>query len=255
MGIELFSLKSAVALITGSSGGLGQALARGLAEAGATVILNGRNKSKLEAAVALLTRDGLQASGCVFDIVNEDEVEQAIGRIEREIGPVDILVNNAGIQRRAPLHEVALDTWREVLDTNLTGAFLVSRRVAKGMIERKRGKIINTCSLMCELGRQTTGPYTAAKGGLKMLTKAMVADWARYNIQINGIAPGYFITEMTQPLVDNPEFNTWIINRTPARRWGQPKELVGALLLLASPAGDFINGQIIFVDGGILACL
>jgi gluconate 5-dehydrogenase len=219
------------------------------------VILNGRNADKLDAAVKLLTRDGLKASGYVFDIVKENEIEQAIGRIESETGPLDILVNNAGIQRRAPLHEVTLETWQEVLDTNLTGAFLVSRRVAKGMIERQRGKIINTCSLMCELGRQTTGPYTAAKGGLKMLTKAMVADWARYNIQINGIAPGYFITEMTQPLVDNPEFNTWIINRTPARRWGQPKELVGALLLLASRAGDFINGQIIFVDGGILACL
>jgi gluconate 5-dehydrogenase len=255
MGIELFSLKGTTALITGSSGGLGQALARGLAEAGARVVLNGRNKEKLDAAVNILARDGLQASGCVFDIVKEEEIDPALDRIEAEFGPIDILVNNAGIQRRAPLHEVTLSTWQEVLDTNLTGAFLVSRRVAKGMIARQKGKIINTCSLMCELGRQTTGPYTAAKGGLKMLTRAMCADWARYNIQINGLAPGYFITEMTRPLVENQEFNSWIINRTPARRWGQPEELVGALLLLASRAGDFINGQIIFVDGGVLSCL
>jgi gluconate 5-dehydrogenase len=255
MGIEIFSLAGRTALITGSSGGLGQALARGLAEAGAHVILNGRNKDKLDAAVKLLSGDGLKASGYTFDIMKEDEIEAAVGRIEAEIGAIDILVNNAGIQRRAPLHEVSLATWQEVLDTNLTGAFLVSRRVARGMIERQRGKIINTCSLMCELGRQTTGPYTAAKGGLKMLTKAMCADWARYNIQINGISPGYFATEMNKPLVDNPEFNAWIINRTPMHRWGRPEELVGALLLLASQAGDFINGQIIFVDGGILACL
>ena len=188
-------------------------------------------------------------------MTNKAETDPAVDRIEKEVGPIDILVNNAGIQRRSPLHEASDELWQEVLNTNLTGVFTVSRKVAQHMIARQKGKIINICSLMCELGRATTAPYAAAKGGVRMLVKAMCVDWAKYNIQINGIGPGYFITEMTKPLADNPEFNSWLMNRTPAKRWGNPEELVGTLLLLASEAGNFINGQIIYVDGGILAAL
>ena len=255
MSIDLFKLNGRRALITGSSQGIGIVLAEGLAAAGATVILNGRSDEKVKKAVGDFRAKGYDAHGYAFDITKKSETDPAIDRIEKEVGPIDILVNNAGIQRRSPLHEASDELWQEVLNTNLTGVFTVSRKVAQGMIARKKGKIINTCSLMCELGRATTGPYTAAKGGVRMLVKAMCADWAQYNIQINGIGPGYFITEMTQPLADNPEFNSWLMNRTPAKRWGDPKELVGALILLASDAGNFINGQIIYVDGGILASI
>lgn len=252
---KLFRLDNRVALITGSSQGLGKVLSRGLADAGARVVLNGRDPHKLRGTVEEFRNGGYDAYGYAFDITSREEVDPAIEGIEREVGPIEILVNNAGIQRRAPLHEVTDETWDEVIATNLTGAFVVSRKVGRGMIERQRGKIIFTCSLMSELGRTTTGPYTAAKGGVRMLIRAMCVDWARYNIQINGIGPGYFITEMTKPLADNPEFNSWLMGRTPARRWGNPEELIGALLLLASDAGNFINGQIIYVDGGILAAL
>lgn len=251
----LFRLDGRVALVTGSSQGLGKVLSMGLASAGARVVLNGRDPQKLAKAVEEFRTAGYDAHGYAFDITKRKEVDPAIERIEAEVGPIEILVNNAGIQRRAPLHEVTDETWDEVIATNLTGAFVVSRKVAQGMIKRQRGKIIFTCSLMSELGRTTTGPYTAAKGGVRMLIRAMCVDWARYNIQINGIGPGYFITEMTKPLADNPEFNTWLMGRTPARRWGNPEELIGTLLLLASDAGNFINGQIIYVDGGILAAL
>jgi gluconate 5-dehydrogenase len=252
---SLFRLNGRVALVTGSSQGLGKVLSTGLASAGARVVLNGRDPKKLGKAVEEFRASGYDAYGYAFDIKRRQEVDPAIERIEAEVGPIDILVNNAGIQRRAPLHEVTDETWDEVIVTNLTGAFVVSRKVAQGMIQRQRGKIIFTCSLMSELGRTTTGPYTAAKGGVRMLIRAMCVDWARYNIQINGIGPGYFITEMTKPLADNPEFNTWLMGRTPAKRWGNPEELIGALLLLASDAGNFINGQIIYVDGGILSAL
>ena len=255
MSDALFRLEGRRALITGSSQGLGLVLAKGLADAGATVILNGRNEEKLHKAVESFTAKGYKAFGSAFDITNSAEVDPAIDRIEKDIGPIDILVNNAGIQRRSPLHEVGDEMWNEVIATNLTGVFMVSRKVARAMIQRRKGKIIHTCSLMSELGRTTTGPYTAAKGGVRQLIKAMCVDWAKYNIQINGVGPGYFITEMTKPLADNPEFNSWLMNRTPANRWGKPEELVGALLLLASDAGDFINGQIIYVDGGILAAI
>jgi gluconate 5-dehydrogenase len=253
--VDLFRLEGRRALITGSSQGLGLVLAEGLASAGAEVILNGRDKNKLENTVAEMRAKGYAARGYAFDITRKEETDPAVDAIEAEAGPIDILVNNAGIQRRVPLHEASDEVWEEVLKTNLTGVFTVSRKVAQGMIQRGRGKIIMTCSLMSELGRETTGPYTAAKGGVRMLLRAMCVDWARYNIQINGIGPGYFITKMTQPLADNKEFNSWLMNRTPARRWGDPKELTGALLLLASEAGNFINGQIIYVDGGILSAL
>lgn len=250
-----FSLRGRRALLTGSYRGLGAVLARGLAEADASVILNGRNTQALAETVEQFRAAGLEAYGYAFDVTDERAVEEAVGRIEQDIGPIDILVNNAGLQKRGPLHEVATDAWRAILDTHLTGAFLVSRRIAVGMIERSQGKIINICSLASAVGRRGIGPYTAAKGGLLMLTRAMCADWAAYNIQINGIAPGYFITDMTRSLASDPSFNNWVIGRTPAGRWGDPKELIGVLLLLSSDASSFINGQVIVVDGGVLATM
>ncbi|KPJ73445.1 MAG: gluconate 5-dehydrogenase [Planctomycetes bacterium DG_20] len=252
---DLFDLTGRLAVVTGSSRGLGLTLARGLGEAGATVVLNGRDEERLAAAVAALEADGLAASGCAFDVTDAASIDRGVGEIEDRIGPIDILVNNAGIQRRGPLEALDEKAWREVIDTNLTGVFLVSRRVARGMIERRRGKIVNICSLMSELGRETTANYAASKGGLKMLTRAMAVEWARYNIQANGIGPGYFLTEMTRPLADDPKFDAWIRGRTPAGRWGDPAELVGAAVFLASAASDFVNGQVIYVDGGILAAL
>lgn len=251
----LFGLQGKTALITGSSKGLGLVFARGLGQAGATVVLNSRNQENLHKAVKKLSGEGINAFGYPFDITRSDEINKNVGAIEKEVGPIDILVNNAGVQLRGDLAQIEESVWRTVIDTNLTGAFLTAQQVVKGMIARKSGKIINICSLMSELGRNTTGPYTSSKGGLKMLTKAMVADWAKHNIQINGIGPGYFITEMTQVLADNPEFDSWLKKRTPAERWGKPEELVGTLIFLASDASNFINGQIIYVDGGILACL
>jgi len=255
MSSDLFDLTGRTALITGSSRGLGLVLARGLAQAGATVVLNGRHQAKLAEAVAALEADGLTASGCAFDVTDAASIDRGVGRIEAGAGPLDILVNNAGIQRRGPLESLDEADWREVMETNLTGPFLVSRRVVGGMIERERGKIINICSLMSELGRQTTGNYAASKGGLKMLTRAMAVEWARHNIQANGIGPGYFLTEMTRQLADDPQFNAWICGRTPAARWGHPTELVGAAVFLASAASDFVNGHVLYVDGGILAAL
>lgn len=253
--ISLFDLSGRVALVTGSSQGLGFAIARGLARAGATVVLNGRDKAKLEDAAELLRGEGLKISTSAFDVTNGSAVGEGIARIESDVGPVDILCNNAGIQRRALLAEMTETQWREVIDMNLTSAFLVSRRIVSRMIERQKGKIINICSLMSEAGRPSTGNYAAAKGGLKMLTRAMATEWAKFNIQSNGIGPGYFETELTKPLVENREFNQWICNRTPAGRWGRPDELVGTAVYLAAPASDFVNGQIVYVDGGLLAAI
>jgi gluconate 5-dehydrogenase len=251
---DLFSLNGKIALITGSSGGLGFTLARGLAEAGATIILNGRNPDKLDAAVRSLNGE-FNVHAKHFDVTDEPQIKEAVQDIEEEIGPLDILLNNAGIQHRGSLETIEKSDYQNVLDINLTGPFLMGKHVAKRMIERQRGKIINICSLMSELGRRTVGPYAAAKGGLKMLTKAMAVDWAQHNIQVNGIGPGYFITDMTQPLADNPEFDAWLKKRTPAGRWGAPAELIGAAVFLASDASNFINGHIIYVDGGVLASL
>jgi gluconate 5-dehydrogenase len=253
--LKLFDLTGKLALVTGSGKGLGLVLARGLAEAGARVILNGRDEQKLSAAVARLKEAGLDVYGQSFDVTKKSAIDRGVSAVEQTLGPIDILVNNAGIQRRGDLAEVEESVWLEVLETNLTSAFLTSQRAVRSMIARKKGKIINVCSMQSELGRKTTGPYTASKGGLKMLTKAMTADWARHNIQINGIGPGYFITEMTKPLADNPEFDAWLKNRTPAGRWGYPEELIGTIVFLASEASDFVTGQIVYVDGGILACL
>ncbi|MBS3762796.1 MAG: SDR family oxidoreductase [Planctomycetes bacterium] len=252
---ELFDLSGKVALLTGSGSGLGFVIARGLGRVGATVVLNGRTEGKLKSAVAALEKDGVGATYCVADITRGDQIDQMVGTIEDDISAVDILVNNAGLQRRAPLEEMSTEKWQEVIETNLTGAFLVARRVVPRMIERESGKIINMCSLMSEVGRPTVGNYSAAKGGLKMLTRQMALEWGPHNIQANGIGPGYFLTDMTRELHDDPEFNSWIVDRTPAGRWGKPEELVGTAVFLASPASSFVNGQIVYVDGGILSTL
>jgi gluconate 5-dehydrogenase len=253
--MDQFDIKEKVVLITGSSGGLGYTIAKGLGQKGATLILNGRNETKLNNMVSELSTRGYKVHGYVFDIVDSQSVNAAVVKIEKEVGPVDVLINNAGIQHRESLENFPEKKWREILDVNLTGAFIVSKAVVKGMIKKQSGKIINICSLMSEVGRNTIAPYTAAKGGLKMLTKAMTVDWAKHNIQVNGIGPGYFITDMTQKLADDPEFNNWIKSRTPAGRWGNPEELVGTVVFLASAASSFVNGQVIYVDGGILASL
>ena len=255
MRTPLFDLTSKVALITGSYQGLGLAIARGLGEAGATLVLNGRNDAKLRQAVSLLSGEGFRVTGSRFDVSNAAQIHESVPALEREVGQIDILVNNAGIQRRSLLEEFEEAVWREVLETNLTGVFLITKQIVQGMIARRSGKIINICSLMCEMGRPTVGAYTAAKGGVKMLTKAMAVEWGKHNIQINGIGPGYFATEMNRPLKENPQFDSWIRSRTPAGRWGEPDELTGAAVFLASPASNFVNGQIIYVDGGILAAL
>ncbi|MGY2894356.1 SDR family oxidoreductase [Deinococcus sp. UYEF24] len=251
---SLFELTGRRALITGSSSGIGLELARALAQHGASVVLNGRDEGRLEAAVQKLRSEGLDASAAPFNVTSEQGVKAGLAEV-LAAGPIDILVNNAGIQRRVPLLDVPLEVWEEVLRNNLTSALLVSREVVPQMIARGGGKIICTLSLMSEVGRRTTGPYAASKGGLKMLVKAMCAEWAEHNVQINGIGPGYIETEMTTALVQDEAFSGWVRGRTPAGRWGQPQELAGAAVFLASRASDFVNGQIIYVDGGMLAIM
>lgn len=249
----LFSLTDQVALVTGGYRGLGLSIARGMGRAGARVYLNGRSADGVAAGVDTLRSEDLDARGCVFDITDEAAVSAGIRTIEKESGPVQILVNNAGIHRRNPLLDMSLPDFQTVLDTNLTAAFLVAKAVAPQMVKAQAGKVINVCSLMSELARPTTGNYAAAKGGLKMLTRAMAAEWAPHNIQVNGIAPGYFETEMTRALKEDSEFNSWICGRTPSGRWGQPEELQGVAVFLASAASQYINGQLIAVDGGLTA--
>jgi gluconate 5-dehydrogenase len=250
---ELFDIRGKVALVTGSTGGLGNTFARGFAEHGATVILNGRNAEKLSQRVEELKKEGFNVSGYAFDITSSVEVNRSVAEIEREIGPIDILVNNAGVTLRAPLEQFRDEDWETVINTNLTGAYIVSKAVVQSMIKRKSGKIINIGSVQCEVGRPTIAPYTAAKGGLKLLTQGMAIDWAKYNIQVNGIGPGYFKTELTRPLWEDPEFDAWLCGRTPSNRWGDPEELIGALLFLSSPASSYMNGQMIYIDGGLLS--
>ncbi|MFB0516556.1 MAG: SDR family oxidoreductase [Candidatus Neomarinimicrobiota bacterium] len=252
---DLFSLEGRTALITGSSRGIGYTLARGLGRAGAIVILNGRDEDRLMNAVSELKVEGLNASGYAFDVRDSAAIRKQIENIRQDVGDIDILVNNAGIQIRAPMEEFGEADWHKILDINLTGAFLVSRTVVAGMIQRKAGKIINICSIQSELARPNIAPYSAAKGGLKMLTRAMATEWGKYNIQANGLAPGYFRTELTKPLYENEKFDAWLCSRTPANRWGEPEELIGAAVFLASKASDYVNGHILYVDGGMLACV
>ena len=252
---ELFSLHGRRALITGSGQGLGLRFARGLADAGATIVLNDIDRDRLGRAVAEFRTAGVEAQGLLFNVAKPEEVRPSIEQFEQAHGAIDILVNNAGIHRYAALSEMSFAQWQEVIDVNLTGAFVVAQAVARAMITRNRGKIINLCSLMSEATRPTTGNYTAAKGGLKLLTKSMAVEWGRYNIQANGIGPGYILSDMTRHLAAKPEFDAWVKTRTPAGRWGTPDDLVGAAVFLASPASDFVNGHVLYVDGGWLAGL
>jgi gluconate 5-dehydrogenase len=253
--LKLFDLSGRTALITGSSAGIGLALARGLAGAGARVVLNARNLPKLELAAQQLRTAGATVHTLACDVSDAQSVSAGVARIEAELGAIDILVNNAGMQRRAPLQDFEQADWHELMRTNLDSVFIVGQAVARHMIERKRGKIINICSVQSELGRPGIAPYTASKGAVKMLTKGMAIDWGPHGLQVNGLGPGYFKTELNQALVDNPEFNQWLIGRTPSRRWGDVEDLVGAAVFLASDASRFVNGHILYVDGGVTAQL
>jgi gluconate 5-dehydrogenase len=246
---DAFDIHGRAALVTGSSRGLGRALADGLIAAGCRVVLHGRDAETLERAAAAAGA----AAHVAFDVTDGEAVAAGVAAAQAAVGPLDVLVNNAGLQHRAPLEAFPEEAWRRLLDANLTSAFLVGREVARGMLERGRGKIVNVCSIQSALARPGIAPYAASKGGLKMLTQGMCADWGPSGIQVNGLAPGYFATEMTRALVEDPDFDAWVRRRTPAARWGRPDELVGALLFLASPASDFVNGQILFVDGGMSA--
>jgi gluconate 5-dehydrogenase len=248
--MELFSLHGKRALVTGSGQGIGYALASGLARAGASVVLNGRDEAKLKRAATALEQSGVTVELAAFDVTDRTAVLDGIAVIEA-CGPIDILVNNAGIQRRGTLEDFPTETWHELMRTNLDSVFFVGQAVAKHMIPRGRGKIINVCSVQSELGRPSIAPYAASKGGVKMLTKGMCADWARHGLQINGLGPGYFDTELTRALVSDPEFTSWLCKRTPAGRWGRVEELAGAAIFLASAASDFVNGQVLYVDGGM----
>ena len=257
MSTSLFDLTGKVALITGATHGLGMAMAKGIGQAGAMVIINGNSsQEKIDNAVAAFKTEGIQAFGYRFDVTDEEEVQNAIKRIENEVSPIDILVNNAGIIKRTPMVDMEVADFEQVIKVDLVSPFIVSKAVVKGMIQRKYGKIINICSMMSELGRNTVGAYAAAKGGLKMLTQNMCVEWAPHNIQVNGIGPGYFATEQTKPIrVDGHPFNEFIINRTPSGVWGDPNDLQGAAVFLSAKASDFVNGQILYVDGGILATI
>ena len=250
-----FRLEGRIALVTGSSTGIGLELARGLGQAGATVVLNGRDARKLAAAHALLKGEGLDVHIRAFDVTQASPVQVAVQDIEASIGAIDILINNAGMQRRAPLEDFREADWHELMRTNLDSVFLVGQAVARKMIPRKRGKIINICSVQSELGRPNIAPYTASKGAVKMLTKAMAIDWGPHGINVNGIGPGYFETELNAALVADEKFSTWLIGRTPSRRWGKVEDLAGAAVFLASDASNFVNGHILYVDGGVTASL
>jgi gluconate 5-dehydrogenase len=252
---RLFSLAGAVALVTGSSGGIGLALARGLAGAGARVVVNGRTRITVDSAVDALRREGGEAAPAIFDVTEPVQVTDAVRRIESDIGPIDVLVNNAGIQRRAPLEDYPEETWRALMRANLDSVFYVSKAVARGMIARKRGRIINIASVQSELARPNIAPYTASKGGVKMLTKGMATDWGKHGLRVNGIAPGYFRTELNKALVEDEKFSAWLTGRTPMGRWGDVDELTGAAIFLASDASSFVNGHILYVDGGVTACI
>lgn len=247
----MFGLEGKTALLTGAGRGIGFSLARGIAEAGARVIINDINPDTAQAAREALRGVGLDAEAMAFDVTDAGAVEKAVAEIEENIGAIDILFNNAGIHRRAPLVDMPEESWRAVIDTNLTSAFFVGRCVARHMLARKAGKIVNICSINCERPRPDIGNYSAAKGGLVLLTRAMCVEWAQHNVQVNGIAPGYILTEMTMPLSQDPERNAWIESITPAKRWGTPEDLIGAAVYLSSGASNFVNGHILFVDGGM----
>jgi gluconate 5-dehydrogenase len=253
--LESFRLNGRRALITGSSSGIGLALARALGQAGAALILNGRNEGKLQAAAQMLRAEGLSVSTAAFDVTDAQAVSQGIDAIEAGQGSIDILVNNAGMQIRGPLHEFVDADWHTLMKTNLDSVYFVGKTVAQKMIPRGCGKIINICSVQSELGRPGIAPYTASKGAVKMLTKGMAIDWGQFGITVNGLGPGYFKTELTEKLVADPAFTGWLVGRTPSRRWGDVEDLGGAAVFLASDASCFVNGHILYVDGGVTATL
>ena len=250
-----FDLSGKVALVTGAYRGLGFAIAQGLARAGASVVLNGRKKDLLDTAASELRAKKLKVSTALFDVTDRDAIRQGVAAIEAEHGHIDILFNNAGIQRRGAFAEFPLEQWNEIIATNLTAPFIMSQAVLRGMIERKYGKIVHVASLMSELARPTVVPYTAAKGGVRQLTRGMAVELAQHNIQVNAIAPGYFATEMNRALIDNAEFNSWVCKRTPAGRWGEPDELAGLAVFLASSGSNYITGQMFVIDGGMSVAL
>lgn len=254
--MNLFDLKGKIALITGASYGIGYAIAKAFHAAGAVIVFNDINQEKVDMGLASYKADGIDAHGYVFDVTDEEAVTEAIAKITEEVGTIDILVNNAGIIKRIPALEMSAKDFKQVVDIDLNGPFIVSKAVAPGMIAKGGGKIINICSMMSELGRETVSAYAAAKGGLKMLTKNLACEWGAFNIQVNGIGPGYITTPQTAPLREEGHpFNTFIVTRTPAGRWGTPEDLQGPAVFLASSASDFVNGHILYVDGGILAYL
>lgn len=252
---SVFDLSGKVALVTGAYRGLGFAIAQGLGRAGASVVLNARRIEAVEPAVRALTAQALKASAAIFDVTDRDAIRAAVTAIESEHGRIDVLVNNAGIQRRGALADFPQQDWDDIIATNLTAPFVMSQAVLPGMIARKSGKIVHIASLMSELARPSVVPYTAAKGGVRQLTRGMAVELAPHNIQVNAIAPGYFATEMNRALIDNAEFNAWVCKRTPAGRWGQPDELAGIAVFLASDASNYMTGQMLIVDGGMSVAL
>lgn len=254
--MDLFSLKGKVALVTGGTHGLGMAMAEGLAQAGAELVITGTTPNKMDNALKHYEDKGFKATGYLFDVTDEKKAEKFVNQIIAKHGKIDILMNNAGIIKREPAVSMKVSDFRKVIDVDLVGPFIMSQLVVKDMIQRKEGKIINICSMMSELGRNSVSAYAAAKGGLKMLTRNLATEWAPHNIQVNGIGPGYFATSQTAPIrVDGNPFNDFIIQRTPAGRWGDPTDLAGTAVFLASKASNFVNGQVIYVDGGILATI
>lgn len=252
----LFDLSGRTALITGAGRGLGFAYAEGLVAAGAAVVINDLREETLKDALGRLRAKGCNVRGLAFDVTDEKAVADAFAELDGDGVEVDILINNAGIQFRKPLVELELKDWQQVIETNLSSAFIVGKQAAQRMIARGRGgKIINIGSVNCQGARPSIAPYCSAKGGLLMLSRSMAAEWAQHNIQVNMIGPGYMLTEMTQPLADNPEFDKWVKSSNPAQRWGKPEDLIGTAVYLASSASNYVNGQIIYVDGGWLSVL
>jgi gluconate 5-dehydrogenase len=252
---NIFNVKDKLVLITGSTQGIGYTLAKGFCEAEAKVIINGRDEKKVNTVVNELNKNNYIAYGCAFDVTNKEQVINCIEHIESDIGAIDVLVNNAGVHKRAPLENLTLDDWKTVIDTDLTSVFIVTQCVAKFMLKRSKGKIINITSLNSELARPTIANYCAAKGGLKMLTKSMAVEWGKFNIQTNAIGPGYMMTELTKVLAMDQEFDGWVKKSVPLGRWGNPDELIGAAIFLASNASSYINGHTIYIDGGWQASL